>query len=118
MKRALIFVIAALVTKPVLAQEPLNPDEVQKGRQFVALVCSYCHVATPEQKVLPVRQPPAKSFETIANQRNFSAEWLRNFLSTTHRDIDNPSGMPNPRLMDFEIKELTAYFMSLRKQKP
>lgn len=110
--------IAALLARPVLAQEVLNADDVQKGRRFAELVCSYCHVTTPGQKMLPIRQPPAKSFETIANQQSFSAEWLRNFLSTTHRDIDNPSGMPNPRLMDFEIKELTAYFMNLRKQKP
>jgi len=37
-------------------------------------------------------------------------------MTTTHRGLDNPKGMPNPELMDFQIKEIVAYFLSLQGQ--
>jgi hypothetical protein len=36
-------------------------------------------------------------------------------MKTTHRGLDNPLGMPNPDLMDYQIKEIVAYFLSLYK---
>jgi hypothetical protein len=41
---------------------------------------------------------------------------LRTFLTSTHRDISHPEGMPNPQLLDFQIKQVSAYLLSLRKQ--
>ena len=35
-------------------------------------------------------------------------------MITTHRGLDNPAGMPNPELMDYQIKEIVAYMASLR----
>ena len=43
------------------------------------------------------------------------ADWLENFITTTHRGLDNPSGMPNPSLLDYQVKQVTAYLLSLRK---
>jgi hypothetical protein len=36
-------------------------------------------------------------------------------MTTTHRGLDNPSGMPNPSLLDYQVKEVTVYLLSLRK---
>ena len=42
---------------------------------------------------------------------------LKTFLQTTHRDVKEPKGMSNPQLMDFQIKAVAAYVLSLRKAK-
>ena len=39
----------------------------------------------------------------------------KTFMTTTHRDISNPSGMPNPELLDFQLTQVAAYLLSLRK---
>jgi hypothetical protein len=36
-------------------------------------------------------------------------------LNTTHKDIGNPKGMPNPQLLDYQIEQVAAYLLSLRK---
>jgi cytochrome c1 len=36
-------------------------------------------------------------------------------VTTTHRGLDEPNGMPNPYLVDYQIKQVIAYMMSLRK---
>lgn len=33
---------------------------------------------------------------------------------STHQDISNPNGMPNLQLLDFQIRQVAAYLMSLR----
>jgi len=37
------------------------------------------------------------------------------FMKNIHRGLDNPEGMPNPALLDYQIKKITAYILSLRK---
>jgi hypothetical protein len=51
----------------------------------------------------------------LFDKRAFDAESLTHFLATTHRGLDNPKGMPNIDLMDYQIKEIVAYFLSLYK---
>jgi mono/diheme cytochrome c family protein len=98
------------------SQEPGNiSDEVQKGHHLAALICSNCHVAGPDQSIEPILRPPAPSFESISRRNTVSADTIRTFLTTTHRDIANPKGMPNPQLLDFQIEQVTAYLLSLRK---
>jgi hypothetical protein len=36
-------------------------------------------------------------------------------MKTTHWGLDNPLGMPHPELMDYQIKQIVAYFLSLYK---
>ena len=98
------------------SQEPGNiSDEVQKGHHLAAIICSNCHVAGPDQSIEPILRPPAPSFESIARRSTISADAIRTFLTTTHRDVGNPKGMPNPQLLDFQIEQVTAYLLSLRK---
>jgi hypothetical protein len=74
-----------------------------------------CHVAGPDQEIEPILRPPAPSFESIARRSTITADSIRTFLTTTHRDIGNPKGMPNPQLLDFQIEQVTAYLLNLRK---
>jgi mono/diheme cytochrome c family protein len=90
-------------------------DDLQNGRYLADLICSICHVAGPDQSVKPVLRPPAPSFETIAQRSTTSADSIRTFLTTTHRDISNPAGMPNPELLDFQIRQVETYLLSLRE---
>jgi mono/diheme cytochrome c family protein len=102
---------------PALAQQAqtLDPDEVQKGHRLAATLCALCHVAAPDQHFPPELASPAPSFASIVRRKEFNAEWLTHFMTSTHRGLDNPAGMPNPELMDYQIREIVAYMLSLRK---
>lgn len=100
---------------PAWGQEGNSADDVRKGHQVAAMLCSTCHVAAPDQAFMPILDPPAPSFASIAQRSDVTADWLQNFLTTTHRGLDNPKGMPNPYLTDYQIKQVVAYLMSLRK---
>ena len=88
-------------------------DGVAQGHHLASELCSICHVATPDQATLPIRHPPAPPFAKILQRKDIAAEWLTNFLKTTHRGLNEPKGMPNPELADFQIKQIVAYLMSV-----
>jgi len=97
------------------AQEAVT-DDVQQGHHLAVLICSNCHVAARDQPFEPILRPPAPSFEFIAQRSNINTNSIRTFLTTTHRDISNPEGMPNPQLLDSQIGQAAAYLLSLRRQ--
>jgi mono/diheme cytochrome c family protein len=101
-----------VVGGPAAAQE----DDVAQGHHLATLICSACHVAAPDQDFEPILRPPAPAFASIAQRSDLSAEFLSTFLTTTHRDVANPKGMPNPLLLDYQIKQISAYILSLRKR--
>jgi cytochrome c1 len=92
------------------------PDEVEQGHHLATLICSPCHVAASDQPFEPILRPPAPSFSSIARRSSITNDSVQTFLATTHRDISNPTGMPNPQLLDYQVKQVAAYLMSLRKQ--
>ena len=98
------------------AQEASAADDVRKGHDLAVLICAYCHLAAPDQAAMPFLKPPAPSFESIAQRKTLSVDFIRTFMATTHRDIRNPKGMPNPELADFQIEQVGAYIMSLRRR--
>jgi mono/diheme cytochrome c family protein len=98
------------------AQEGKVEDEVAQGHHLATLICSACHVAAPDQNFEPILRPPAPPFASIAQRGNVTADSLRTFLTTTHRDISSPNGMPNPQLLDYQIKQIGTYILSLRKR--
>ena len=118
-----ILSLAALaVSGPVYAQTAAQAqqanrvsDEVQKGHHLAAVICSNCHVAGPDQLIEPILRPPAPSFESIAQRSTTSSATIQVFLTTTHRNIANTAGMPNPELLDFQLRQVEAYILSLRK---
>jgi mono/diheme cytochrome c family protein len=95
------------------AGSALNAEDVQKGHDLAISICAICHVVAPDQPHQPIMRPPAPSFASIVRQKTFDAESLTHFMKTTHRGLDNPLGMPNPDLMDYQIKQIVAYFLSL-----
>ena len=116
MRKVLFSLIGLLVAAyPLWAEEGANSDEVRAGHKLAVLVCGNCHVAATDQPNEPILRTPAASFESIAKRKDVSADWIESFLKTTHRGLDNPKGMPNPQLLDFQIKQVTAYLLSLRK---
>jgi mono/diheme cytochrome c family protein len=98
------------------AQEGNGANEVSRGHELAAIVCSNCHVAAADQRFPPILNPPAPSFTSIAQRKDVTAESLAKFITTTHRGLDNPSGMPNPSLADYQVKQVVAYLLSLRKE--
>jgi len=54
--------------------------------------------------------------QSTSGFKKFDTESLTRFLTTTHRGLDNPQGMPNPDFMDYQIKQIVAYFLSLYKK--
>ncbi len=90
-------------------------DDVQNGHHLAVLMCSNCHVIGSDQSIEPILRPPAPSFESIAQRSTTSADTIRTFLTTTHRNLSNAAGMPNPELLDFQTRQIEAYLLSLRK---
>ena len=97
------------------AQPANTAGDVDKGHYLAVRVCAVCHVAAPDQTSKPLLNPPASSFAAIMQRKDVTADWLENFIVTTHRGLDNPKGMPNPDLAAYQIKQVVAYMMSLRK---
>jgi hypothetical protein len=83
-----------------LALSPARPaqsvNDVQEGHQLADIICSNCHKVSQDQSFEPVLRPPAPSFESIAQRKDMTIDFVRTHLATTHRDISNPRGMPNP----------------------
>ena len=112
---ALTALFIFIASCPGWGQQGGSADDVLKGRELAILVCANCHVAASSQPFEPILQLPAPSFESIAQRKNIDADWVQSFLATTHRGLDNPNGMPNPRLLDSQIKQMAAYLLSLPK---
>ena len=110
---SMVFFALCVITGPTFAQNTEN--DAGKGHDLATLVCANCHVAAADQRFTPILNPPAPSFESIAQRPDTTAQSLEKFMTTTHRGIDNPGGMPNPYLMDYQVKQITAYILSLRK---
>jgi len=104
-----------LALPPAWGQETTPAEDLAKGHQLAATVCAVCHVAAPDQRSLPILNPPAPAFASIAQRKEVDKAWLENFLTTTHRGLDRPDGMPSPYLLDYQVKQVTAYLLSLRK---
>lgn len=92
-----------------------NPDLVARGGKLAQLVCSVCHVVAEDDKHVPLLRDPGPSFVVVAARPSTTETTLRTFLETKHPDIGPSAQMPNPRLVDYEIDELVAYILSLRK---
>ena len=106
-----VFVIA----KPAWTQEKIDATEVSAGHRLAIIVCANCHLAAQDQPNEPILRPPAEPFASIARKNSVNADWLQSYLKTTHRGLDNPKGMPNPDLLDFQVRQVSAYILTLRK---
>jgi mono/diheme cytochrome c family protein len=111
-----LFVTCLLQSGLAWGQGDDGASDIRDGHRLASELCSICHLATPDQATLPIRHPPAPPFATILQRKDLTSEWLTNFLKTTHRGLDEPNGMPNPDLADFQIKQIVAYLMSVQQR--
>ncbi|MGA3303958.1 MAG: c-type cytochrome [Methylovirgula sp.] len=105
----------ALLAAPARAQDLSAADLIAAGHTFALRVCWTCHVVATDQTVAPILQHPAPSFLGLAQRPDLNAKALRNFLSTHNETMGKAGQMPNPRLVDYQIDEVVAYIMSLKK---
>ncbi len=96
-------------------QQGTTADDVSKGHYLAVMICATCHVAAPDQPRMPMLKPPAPSFASIAQRKDIDEQSLEKFMTTTHKGLDSPNGMPNPDLADYQVKQVVAYLLSLRK---
>ena len=99
-----------------LATDASVAKDVQEGHRLAIIICANCHVAASGQPYEPILRPPAPSFESIAQRSATNADALQKYLTTLHREVAHPEDMPNPQLPDYQIKQVVAYLLSLRKQ--
>ena len=89
-------------------------DQVAEGRALAHSVCGACHVVSENANEVPVLRFPAPSFSSLARRASLTDESLRQFLSSNHRNLGPDQAMPNPRLAEYQIEEIIAYFATLR----
>ena len=104
------------LASPAEAEVP-SGDQVAAGRKFAEMVCGACHVVTQQRDELPVLAPPGPSFAVLAQRSALTEQSLREFLGSNHRNLGPAEAMPNPRLADYQIDEIVAYFMTLKAAK-
>jgi len=82
--------------------------DVAEGDRLAHTLCINCHVV--DSKGPLVRTDTVPSFPWIAQQPGLTPETVTAWLSTSHQR------MPDFTLTRDEIRKLTAYILSLRKQ--
>jgi cytochrome c len=102
----IILVGAGLLVWAAAAQAQVYGDADQ-GSRLARRVCSTCHVVDIRSTVAPNDGVP--SFPWIAQQKNMTASALAAFLSTSHPP------MPDLVLTRDEIRQVSAYILSMRK---
>jgi len=112
---SIAFFILWMASSLAWSQAASTIDDASNGRHLAVMLCTGCHVVAPGQPYAPTMNPPAASFQSIAQRAGTTVESLRNFLTTTHHGLDNPNGMPDPMLADFQIREISAYVLSLQR---
>ncbi|HWW49085.1 MAG TPA: c-type cytochrome [Xanthobacteraceae bacterium] len=119
MLRILAFVALALFASrdPRAFAEASSVDQSAAGLRLAEMVCGPCHAVTLRRDELPVLNPPATSFADLAQRPSLTDKSLREFLGSNHRGLGPAEAMPNPRLMDYQIDEIVAYFATLKAKR-
>lgn len=90
---------------PAPSSQP--PFEVMEGDRIAHTLCINCHVVDTHGPATRSDQVP--SFSWIANQKGLTPTTLPAWLSTSHER------MPDFSLTRAEIRNVSAYILSLRK---
>jgi len=109
-------VIAWDVSVPTAAYAQIKPSDgnVAAGRALALQACTSCHVVTADQPYKPIlkRTPSPPDFKDIANKPNVTAASLRRYLASLPA-IPKGSQMANPDLTEEELRDVTAFIMTL-----
>jgi mono/diheme cytochrome c family protein len=101
LSRVVIVTGALFVTSSVCAQD------VAAGKKIAHAWCSTCHLVNPRTPT--ARDGKVPSFSSIARMNSTTEMSLEAFLSTPH------ARMPNYSLSQKEIRNVSAYILSMRK---
>lgn len=109
------FIVFWVTIGSAWSQDRSAENDVREGHRLAVRVCAICHVAAADQETMPILHPAAPPFASIAQRPDITPDSLKHFLATTHRNLETQGGMPNPQLLDFQITQVSAYLLSLRK---
>lgn len=82
--------------------------DVAEGDRLAHTLCINCHIVDTRGPLIRTDRVP--SFPWVAQQPGLTPEFVSGWLSTSH------DRMPDYTLTREEIRQLTAYILSLRKQ--
>jgi mono/diheme cytochrome c family protein len=105
----IIALVIAGAILPAMADTtgPVNPD-VTEGERLAHTLCINCHVVDTHGPAIRTDRVP--SFSWIANQEGLTSTTLPVWLSKSHER------MPDFNLTRDEIREVSAYILSLRRK--
>jgi hypothetical protein len=106
------------ITIQVPANSPFSdqlfPDQIAQGRALVHGTCGLCHVVSDSSMETPAFRFHAPSFSEIASRPSFSANDLRKLLTSNHRRVGPNQAMLNPKLVEYQIDAIVAFFETLQ----
>ncbi|WGD55038.1 hypothetical protein QA641_14700 [Bradyrhizobium sp. CB1650] len=106
------------ITIQVPANSPfgdqLFADQIAQGRALAHGTCGLCHVVSDSSRETPAFRFPAPSFSEIASRPSFSANDLRQLLTSNHRRVGPNQAMLNPKLAEYQIDAIVAFFETLQ----
>jgi len=119
---AILAVVAtwnACTATSMCAQSKSTDGGTAAGRALALQACTGCHVVAADQPYAPVYKgtPRPLDFKDIANKPNTSAASLRRYLATLPV-IPKASQMANPDLTEEELRNVSAFIMTLRDKSP
>jgi mono/diheme cytochrome c family protein len=105
--------LAGALSSLTHAATDADKGKVDAGREVALHACTGCHVVASDQPFKPVYPKPLPDFRTIANKPNSTATSLQHFL-TSLPAVPKRSQMPNLLLSSEDLRDVSAYIMSLR----
>lgn len=109
------------VTIQVPANSPFSDqlfaDQIAQGRALAHGTCGLCHVVSDASRETPAFRFPAPSFSEIASRPSFSANDLRQLLTSNHRRVGPDQAMLNPKLAEYQIDAVVAFFETLQTER-
>ena len=91
----------------LLSMNTARAQHVESGKHIAQTWCSGCHQIAPKGQMMSSDAAP--SFSSIAQEKSTTSISLAAFLSTPHPH------MPNYVLSRTEMRDVSAYIISLRK---
>jgi mono/diheme cytochrome c family protein len=108
--------LCSLFGAPAQAGDLFHDATLKRGEDIARLVCSTCHVVAKAQEFPPLLQPPAPSFEELANRPGTTVDSVLHFVTQTHWNQKTlPMTMPSPMMTNEQAAAVAHYLVSLRK---
>jgi hypothetical protein len=94
--------------------DQLFADQIAQGRALARGTCGLCHIVSDASRETPAFRFPAPSFSEIASRPSFSANDLRQLLTSNHRRVGPDQAMLKPKLVEYQIDAIVAFFETLQ----